>query len=92
MDIINITYFQMADNEPANQVELSSESDPEDFDIDDINDIRVDPSDLDELNQLFATTKIAIDPRAREKLETKSEATVNLDSFLRNFFIRNKMT
>jgi hypothetical protein len=38
-------------------VELSSESDPEEIDLDEINEIKVDPSDLDELDQLFATTK-----------------------------------
>ena len=36
---------------------MSSESEPEEIDLDDLNDIRVDPADLDELDQLFATTK-----------------------------------
>ena len=36
---------------------MSSDSDAEELDLDDINDIRVDPADLDELDQLFATTK-----------------------------------
>ena len=42
------------DNE---QIEFSSGSDPEDIDLEDINEIRVDAADLDELDQLFATTK-----------------------------------
>lgn len=39
------------------QVELSSESDPEDLDLDLINDIRVDENDLVELDKLISTTK-----------------------------------
>ena len=39
------------------QVELSSESDPEDIDLDIISDIRVDPNDLEQLDQLISTTK-----------------------------------
>lgn len=39
------------------QVELSSESDPEDLDLDLLNEIRVDQNDLNEIDQLIATTK-----------------------------------
>lgn len=49
----------MAELEPRDnqRIELSSDSDPEDIDLDELNDIQVDASDLDELDQLFATTK-----------------------------------
>jgi hypothetical protein len=39
------------------QVELSSESDPEDIDLDLLNDIKVDQNDLDEIDRLISTTK-----------------------------------
>jgi hypothetical protein len=39
------------------QVELSSESDPEDLDLDLLNDIRVEANDIDELDRLISTTK-----------------------------------
>lgn len=39
------------------QVELSSESDPEDLDLDLLNEIRVDANDIDELDRLISTTK-----------------------------------
>lgn len=39
------------------QIELSSESEPEDIDLDIISDIRVDADDLNQLDQLMATTK-----------------------------------
>jgi hypothetical protein len=45
---------------PNEDIEFSSDSAPEDIDIDDLNEIKVDPSDLDELNTLFATTKLAL--------------------------------
>ena len=38
-------------------MELSSESDPEDIDLDIISDIRVDANDLEQLDQLISTTK-----------------------------------
>jgi hypothetical protein len=38
-------------------VELSSESDPEDIDLDQINDIHVSENDIDELDRLISTTK-----------------------------------
>jgi hypothetical protein len=39
------------------QIELSSESDPEDIDLDLLLDIRVDENDLAEIDRLIATTK-----------------------------------
>lgn len=39
------------------QIELSSESDPEDIDLDLIHDIKVDENDLVEIDRLIATTK-----------------------------------
>lgn len=38
-------------------MELSSESDPEDLDLDLLNEIRVDANDIDELDRLISTTK-----------------------------------
>lgn len=39
------------------QIELSSESDPEDIDLDLIHEIKVDENDLIEIDRLIATTK-----------------------------------
>ena len=36
---------------------MSSESDPEDLDFDEINDIKVDSNDINELDRLVSTTK-----------------------------------
>lgn len=44
-------------NAEDEQVELSSESDPEDLDLDQLNDIRVDENDLAEIDRLISTTK-----------------------------------
>ena len=49
----------MSDNEAKvdEVVEMSSDSEADDFDLDEINEIKVDATDLDELDQLIMTTK-----------------------------------
>jgi hypothetical protein len=68
------------------QVEMSSESDPEDLDLDLINDIHVHEQDIDELAKLIATTKHRAHPTPLPQPQGQAA-----DLFLRNFFIKHKM-
>lgn len=70
----------MSDNEAKvdEVVEMSSDSEPEDFDLDELNEIKVDATDLDELDQLIMTTKqdlstiLSIKRRRRNNSQLKS--------------------
>lgn len=77
-------------------VELSSESEPEELDgISELDDIRVDDKDIDDLDKLIAITRkeeIIVPPQEKKIVPGGVSRLEVVDDFIRNFLIKHKMT
>ncbi|EAR99424.2 flagellar WD-repeat protein PF20 (macronuclear) [Tetrahymena thermophila SB210] len=77
-------------------VELTSESEPEDLDgLSEIDDMKVDDEDINDLDKLVATTRkeVIVPPKEDKKPVSKTVKRLEVvDDFIRNFLIKHKMT